>query len=59
MVPPELGAAVVVNCATAAALVSGGYYTPRGLEPASQYATDSAVAGELWQKSEAMVARWL
>jgi NAD(P)-dependent dehydrogenase (short-subunit alcohol dehydrogenase family) len=58
MVPPELGAAVVVNCATAANLVSGGYYTPRGLEPASQYATDSVIADELWLKSKAMVARW-
>jgi len=59
MLPPELGAAVVVNCATAADLVSGGYYTPRGLEPASQYATDSATAGQLWRNSEEMVARWL
>ncbi|HEX5671321.1 MAG TPA: SDR family NAD(P)-dependent oxidoreductase [Acidimicrobiia bacterium] len=59
MLPPELGAAVVVNCATAAHLVSGGYYTPRGLEPASQYATDPAVAGELWRTSEEMVGRWL
>ena len=59
MLPPELGAAVVVNCAAAADLVNGGYYTPRGLEAASRHATDPATAGELWQKSEAMVARWL
>jgi retinol dehydrogenase 12 len=59
MLPAELGAAVVMNCATAADLVSGGYYTPRGLEPASRHATDAATAGELWLKSEAMVAKWL
>jgi retinol dehydrogenase 12 len=59
MLPQELGAAVVVNCATAPDLVPGAYYTPRGLETASRYATDPATGGELWQKSEAMVARWL
>jgi NAD(P)-dependent dehydrogenase (short-subunit alcohol dehydrogenase family) len=59
MLSPELGAAVVVNCATAPDLVSGGYYTPRGLEPASPFVTDPAVADELWRRSETMVGRWL
>ncbi len=59
MIPSELGAAVVVNCATAADLISGGYYTPRGLGSAADYATDPDIARSLWERSEELVARWL
>lgn len=59
MFTPELGAAVVVNCATTTDLVSGAYYTPAGLGTASRYATDASTARSLWEKSDEMVARWL
>jgi hypothetical protein len=59
MLPPELGAAVVVKCATTADLASGGYYTPTGLGTASSFATDPATTLALWEKSEELVAPWL
>lgn len=59
MVPPELGAALLVECATAPELIPGGYYTPAGIGTAAGYATDPSTARSLWERSEELVAKWL
>jgi NAD(P)-dependent dehydrogenase (short-subunit alcohol dehydrogenase family) len=38
---------------------SGEYYVKRKVAQANQQAYDDALAGQLWDRSEAMVARWL
>lgn len=59
MVTPEVGAALLVDCATVSELTPGGYYTPVGIGRAAGYATDPSTARTLWERSEELVARWL
>lgn len=59
MVPPELGAALVVQCAVGPDLMPGAYYTPDGVRAAAANATDPRTARLLWERSEELVDRWL
>lgn len=57
MISPEEGAATTLHCATAPALSSetGLYYDQCAPRPPSAVAQNTALAGELWQRSEAWV----
>lgn len=60
MLTPEQGADTLVWLANGTPdtdWTSGGYYAKRGLSKANKLAYDGALARQLWDRSEAMVAR--